>query len=85
MYEKEDIVEELTNKVIDSLMAQGYLNERKIRNARIKREYVALRNQGTKMDEAIMILSQRTYINSEGQNYRLGSEAIRKIVYADKR
>ncbi|MBI1939164.1 MAG: hypothetical protein HYS25_13730 [Ignavibacteriales bacterium] len=84
VYEKE-LNEKIGKIFIDLLSSNGLLHERDLRNIKIRADYKEMINNGANKGEARKILSERFYFTTRGQKYLLSEEAIKKIVYPDKR
>jgi hypothetical protein len=71
-------------KIVTMLISEGLISERIIRDMLIREDYKKLIESGVKSKEARRILTENSYMTSNGIKYFLGEKNIEKIIYSKK-
>lgn len=78
------MTDELTKDILQVLVNHNVVPSSVItamRNENIKLEYKSLRVSGMTGKEARRILSERNYLDNNGNNYRISEKQIQTILY----
>ena len=80
------MTDELTKDILQVLVNHNVVPSSvitAIRNENIKLEYKSLRESGISRKEARRILSEKDYLDNNGNNYRISEKQIQTILYGN--